>query len=61
MNQHVSEVFNSRYKQLSVENHKQLQSYWDNLTTQRDEVDDALLGTFDIPLIFTAGGENNDG
>lgn len=61
MNQHVSEVFNSRYKQLSVENHKQLQSYWDNLTTQRDEVDDALLGTFDIPLIFIAGGENNDG
>jgi hypothetical protein len=61
MNQENGELSNSRYKQFPVERQKQLQAYWANLVTQRNEVDDALLGTFDIALIFTAADENNDG
>jgi hypothetical protein len=46
--------------EVPVRDHQELEDHWQSLRSKRQEVDESMLGDYDIPLVFPAQGHDRE-
>ncbi|WP_137122263.1 hypothetical protein [Segeticoccus rhizosphaerae] len=53
-------LLRARGIEVPVGDHQEVEDHWQSLLAGRQGVDEAMLGDFDIPLVFPAQGHDRD-